>query len=144
MRAFLITSDKFTGTAEIVFNGDGVLCRIDATQTSMDADTIGHFKRAVPAHIDGLPKAFTAGTEVVETGFKITFEMWFKEYGYALDKKRAEKEWNRKDEAARVKAFFSVKPYNRFLQRKGGKQEKMYPKTYLNSEAYETDWDKVK
>ena len=144
MKAYLVTSPKFTGTAELLYNADGVLCRIDTTNTDMDATNVQLFKHAVAPMLSLLTSKFSPDTLFVESSFKVTFEMWFNKYGYKVDKKRAEKVWNTKSEADYVEAWFSVEPYERFLKRKGGKIEKMYPKTYLSSEAYKTEWDKIK
>jgi hypothetical protein len=40
-----------------------------------------------------------------------------------------------------LKAYMSIPAYKRFLKRK--KIEQKYPDTYLRSEAFETEWDKV-
>lgn len=144
MRAFLITSPKFTGTAELVYNDAGVLVRIDTSGTDMNCSVMHKFKGAVATHIDNLRQSFTPGTTVIETGFEVTFEMFWNKYGYKVERKRTLALWNKMSQAQQVSAYFSIEAYERFLKRKGGKMEKKFPDSYLRSEAYETDWDKIK
>lgn len=145
MKAYLVTSPKFSGTAEIIYNGDGVLVRIDTANTDMDGFRVEQFKRAVGAIENELTARFGSDTTFVPTTHEITFEMWFNKYGYKVDKKRAESIWKRINDASiYARCWYGVEPYDRFLKRKGGKIEKMYPKTYLSSNAWETDWDKIK
>lgn len=143
MKAFLVTSPKFSGTAEVVYNHDGVLIRIDTANTNLQGVDLEHFKRAVCADVAGLTSRFGADTIFVESAFEITFEMWFNKYDLKLDKERARKLWDNLSKTARARCYYSVEPYDRYLKRKKG-IEKMYPKTFLSSKAWETDWDKIK
>lgn len=143
MRAFLVTSPKFNGMAEIWYNTKGILVRIDTIQTDMDTEAVTLFKRAVSPSIDGLRTSLPS-CDIVEKGADISFLEFWNKYNYKVEKKRTEALWKLLSTVQRVKAFYSVDAYERFLKRKDGKIEKKYPDTYLRSEAFETEWDKIK
>jgi hypothetical protein len=145
MRRFLITSPKFTGTAEIVYNSKDVLCMIDITQANMDVDTIHHFKRATPAVLSNLLTpglSFSAETTIIEADFEVSFELFWKEYPYHRNRFKVEKGWSQLGKSDQVKAFHSLKSYKRYLGRNAW-QTPMIADRYLRDREFETEWNKL-
>lgn len=139
MRRFLITSSKFTGTAEIVYNLQGVLIIINTTQTSLAAVSLMHFKHTVPAHVDQVTTAFSSETMIVEAAFEITFEMFWIAYNHKINKKRCEGLWAKLSTSKKVAAWQGVTGYDAFLKETGWRK-KADPETYLRNEYWENEW----
>jgi hypothetical protein len=141
MRRFQITSEKYNGMAELLFNDKAILCRIDCTQTDMDAATITAFKKACPASIEQLQAGgcFAAGTVVVEADFEITFEMFWTKYNHKINRKRCELLWARLSKVNQVKAYYGIDEYDKFLKRTGWRK-KADPEKYLNENYWENEW----
>jgi len=79
MRRFVITSPKYTGQAEVVYNAIGVLDKIDVSATNMNAPTVDAFKRCVSPLVETLSERFTADTIIIEADFEVSFEMFWEE-----------------------------------------------------------------
>lgn len=138
MKRYLITSPKFSGEAELVYS-EGILKKIDCSATNMDTRTIHHFKNSVPANIEGLKAAFSPLTVIVESAIEIHFNEFWNKYDHKFNKDRCEKIWNRFSKTDKVKAFYDLDKYHRYL-RKNESQFKMHPDTYLRNRAWENDY----
>lgn len=143
MRRFLITSPKFSGQAELVYNEQEVLCMIDATKTGMDENTIAAFKRAVPATIAQLATGQSFGTEttVVEADFVVSFKRFYDEYPLKRNRFRAEKCFEKMTSSQQVKAFYSLPGYKKYLNRTN--IFAMGADRYLTERHFETEWNKL-
>jgi hypothetical protein len=141
MRRFIITSNKFNGQTELVYNSAGVLCLIDMLQAEMDATTINRFKDAVPNTIEALMSgsSFSKATTVVEVDFKITFEMFWHRYDKKINRKRCEPLWEKLSKPKQVAAWAGIDMYNKFLQVNNWRK-KADPETYLRNEMWENEW----
>lgn len=141
MRRFTITSPRFTGTAELFYNADEVLCRIDCTDTNMNAETITSFKRAIPATISELAtgNAFTKETLIVEGSFRVSFEEFWKAYGKKINKVRCIPLYEKLSDADTVACHFGIKPYDKFLEKERARQ-KLDPENWIKLRAWENDW----
>src|SRR5436190_11368440 len=118
MQRFLITNtDKFTGQAELIYNDKGTLCVIDCSNTDMEEIVMHHFKNAAPVTTNRLKDAFKHPTVIVEAGFEITFEKFYKEYPLKRNRNRAEKAWTKLNDSDRIKAWHSLSSYKKYLSR---------------------------
>jgi hypothetical protein len=139
MRRFLITSQKFTGTAELVYSDAEILCCIDLRNALMDIDTIIAFKRIAPVNIVSMPSSFSSETTVIEADFEVTFEMFWQKYNKKINKARCTPLWARMNKADQVKAFYGIDAYDKFLGRKLIR-EKLDPENFLRNKAWENEW----
>jgi len=141
MRRFLITSPKFTGTAEVFYNKENVLVIIDCTDTDMGAETIIAFKRAVPATIEQLEQGgnFSAGTVVLEQGYRIPFEEWWNVYEKKINKDRCVSLYAKLSDADTVENLYGTKAYNKFIAKVKVRQ-KLDPENWLKNRSYQNDW----
>jgi hypothetical protein len=142
MRRFLVTSPKFTGAAEIVYDSAGVLCMIDITQAQMDPETIWSFKKATPVMEAQLAQAFGEQTVIVEADFEVSFSLFWKDYPLHRNRYKVEKIWSQLGKADQVKAFYSLKAYKRYLN-KATWQTPMIADRYLRDREFETEWNKI-
>lgn len=139
MRRFLLSSKKFTGTAELVYHTSGHLMLLDLSKAKMDTETIRHFKAAVSPHIDTLTERFTADVTVVEAAFEITFEMFWNAYDLKIHRKRCEAIWERMSVDKKVAAWMGVQAYDAYLQ-STGYRKKADPENYLKKEYWLNEW----
>jgi len=140
MRRFLITSSAFTGEADILYDGDGRLVKLDLIATNMPAAIVNIFKEKVPGQIERLETAFTPGSvTIVETSYEVTFEMFWNKYDYKVNKKRCEPLWSKLSKASQVEAYIGVDAYNKFLKGTGWRK-KADPEKYLRDHYWENEW----
>lgn len=139
MRRFLITSTKFTGTAELVYNTQSDLVIINTAQTNLRATLLMHFKHSVPAQVSGIETAFSSETTIVEAAFEISFDMFWTAYNQKINKKRCEGLWDKLSISKRVAAWQGVAAYDSFLKQTGWRK-KADPETYLRNEYWDNEW----
>ena len=141
MRKFILTSKNFSGNAELHYNNNDLLCRIDTSDTNMEAVQVHAFKIAVPLttqHLEngvGIPAHVT----VVEAEYEITFEMFWNAYNKKINKKRAEPLWKKLDKTEQIKALHGVKSYDKFLHKESWRT-KADPENYLKNEMWNNEW----
>lgn len=143
MRRFIITSTKFTGQAELLYNEKETLCMIDCTKTDMDEHTIGAFKKIVPVTVPLLlaGHAFSAETIVRESDFIVSFKRFYDDYPLKRNRFRAEKIWEKLNGSQQVQAYYSLSHYKRYLTRTG--IFAMGADRYLADRHFETEWNKI-
>ncbi|MBS1641330.1 MAG: hypothetical protein JST94_11880 [Bacteroidetes bacterium] len=142
MRRFLISNaDKFEGTAEIIYNNAGLLCKIDLTQCVMDGNIIEQVKRVIPFNISLFVEAkwCGVGTTVVEGDYEINFEMFWAKYNKKINKKRALAIWNKINKTEQVKSYYGIEPYDKYLKETKWRN-KADPDTYLRNEMYDNEY----
>lgn len=140
MRRFIVTSPAFNGQAELVFTEHDLLCKIDMTDTVMPATIINAFKARVPVHIDDIEAAFK-GTHatVVEADFEVSFEMFWKKYSKKINKFRCIKLWEKMEITMKVKAYFGIDAYGKFLKHESWRS-KADPETYLRNQYWDNEY----
>jgi hypothetical protein len=139
MRRFLITSKKFAGTAELIYNQEGDLTMINTRQSDLKSTLLAHFKHSVPVHVDAIETAFSNETTIVEADFEITFDMFWNEYGLKINRKRCEQLWDRLSTSKKVAAWLGIVEYKKFLKANEWRKQ-ADPETYLKKEYWENEW----
>lgn len=142
MRRFLITSDKFTGTAELIYNDGDLLTCIDMRQAAMPAETIAAFKRAVPVAASGISTAFTTGTMVVEADFEVSLEDFKREYPYSRNYHLLDDRWKKMSKTDQVKAYYASIEYRKYCKRESW-YKPMIADSWLCNKEYKNDWRKM-
>lgn len=143
MRRFIITSPKFEGQAELVYNEKDTLCIIDCSKSDMDEQTITMFKRAVAPTIPLLlaGRCFSADTVVRESDFVVSFKRFYDDYPLKRNRYRAEKLWEKLNGSQQVQAYYSLSHYQRYLTRT--QIFAMGADRYLSERHFETEWNKL-
>lgn len=139
MKRFLITSPKFSGQAEIFYNASGVLCKIDCSDTNMDAATVFHFKNAVGPTVTDMATRFSKDAVIVEAEYEVSFDMFWKKYNEKRNKKRCIILWSKLNKVQQVQALFGVDAYFKYLKKEGWRN-KADPDTYLRGEYWENEY----
>jgi|ERR1035437_42956 hypothetical protein len=139
MKRFLITSPKFTGQAEVLYNANDVLCKIDCTQTNMSAVTIDHFKRAVPVIVQNLAASFSKDTTIIEAEYQISFDEFWKKYNKKINKIRCMLLWQKMEKTMQVKAYFGIDNYNKYLKHESWRN-RVDPENYLRNQYWDNEY----
>lgn len=139
MKRFLITSPKYTGQAEILYNDSGVLCKIDCTDTNMSNQIIHHFKTSVPAKVEDLQNSFSSQTTIIEAEYEVSFDMFWKKYNKKINKSRCILLWGKLNKAQQVLAYFGIDQYDRYLKKETWRG-KADPETYLRNGYWENEY----
>lgn len=139
MRRFLITSPKFTGQAEVIYNDAEVLCKIDCSDTNMNAATVFHFKNAVGSTVSDMATRFSKETVIIEAEFEVSFDMFWKKYDKKINKARCIQLWGKMNKTMHVLAYFGIAPYDKYLH-KTGFRGKADPETYLRNKYWENEY----
>lgn len=138
MNLYYITSPRFTGAVEILYNASGLLTRIEFGKTNMNMLQVSKFKEQIPAVESLLSECFKDVT-IVQGTYEISFEEFWIAYGKKINRKRCEPIWQRMNSAVRVAAFMGIKPYDEFLQSQPGRK-KLDPENYLKFESWNNEW----
>jgi hypothetical protein len=142
MKRFMITSPRFTGAAEVIYNAAGLLILIDFTNVVMTVEQLNYFKMKVPSNLatENLADAFNKGSvTVIMADVEITFAMFWVKYDKKINKKRCEDFWNRMRQDEKVLAYVGIDPYNKYLKNIGWRS-KADPDTYLRNKYFENEY----
>lgn len=143
MRKFIITSPRFSGQAELVYDANGLLRIIDLTGSDMDGMITGAFKKAVPVESANLRLSFSSETVIIEADFEVTFEMFWKEYPLHRNRYKVQEIWKKLSKPDQVIAYYSISDYKKYLSRNEW-QKPMIGDRYLRTREFETEWSKIK
>lgn len=138
MRRFLITSQKYTGQAEVIYNDLNTLVHIDCIDTDMSAVTMHHFKAAIGVTIDTIAVKLPSCI-VVEADYEVTFDMFWKKYNKKINKARCIMLWNKLNKTMTVQAFHGIEAYDKYLKKESWRT-KADPETYLRNKYWENEY----
>jgi len=138
MTRYIITSKKFTGQIIIAYNVKGTLVLIDMTAAELDNVLTPQFMRSVPLLESHIVLSFSSDTTVVQEDFKVTFDEFWNTYNHKINKKRCIPLWDKMTLNQRVKAFYGIREYDKFLKSKN--RMKCDPENYLRNEMYENEY----
>ena len=140
MKTVMITSDKFAGEIELVYDDWDFLVRYDSTGAELNEKQKTLFLKYIPRDDGGLKamKERFPMLVMTEVEFEVTFEQFWKAYFRDRlkdnsSKKRAEVKWNRMTKRDQVKAYNYIPAYMSKI--KAGTEPK-YAETYLNAEVW--------
>lgn len=141
MRKFVITSPRFKGQADIIYDDAGLIKVIDLLKTEMTAVQVDYFKQQIPLTVEGLEagNGITPNMVVVEENFEVTFDMFWNKYDVKINRKRCEAIWARLSKADQVNAWAGISAYDKFLQRTDWRK-KCDPETYFSKRYWENEW----
>jgi hypothetical protein len=142
MRRFLITNPNvFTGEAEVVYDANCRLVKIDVSNTDMSLNMVSKFKEHIPAsfvHLEGIIKNSTA--TIVETTMRIDFEQWWREYDKKINKKRCIPLFEKLSDSDTVFALMGIKPYKKYLKSLSYARPMADPEKYIRDRYWENEW----
>ena len=146
MRRFIITSAKFFGEAELIYNIDGLLNMINLSNTDMTAEQVNVIKRDCPLTIThllagghNLPKQLT----ILEKEFDVTFEMFWKAYPYKRNRHLAEAYWPRMNKTDQVLAWQAAIEYSLYAIKNKDWYNPKIADLWLKKKEFLNDWKKL-
>lgn len=140
MNKYTITSQKFTGQIDLMFDDKGTVCKLDLTCADLDATQLTYFVNHMPIYEGNLEKAFKGSNVViVSEKYHITFDDFWNAYDQKHNRKRAEQIWNKLTKSDQVQAYCGLKSYDRHLKINSWKS-KADPDTYLRNRMWENNY----
>jgi hypothetical protein len=141
MRRFLVTSPKFAGKVELIYN-DGVLVKIDFTAATLTLEGIKWIKNTTPVLYENLETNYgNTSLRVAEVDFDVTFEDFRKPYPRKQNMHLAEKYWGRLTSGEQYQAFISAFEYRKYCERqKLANNFIKLPEGYLRDKLWLNDW----
>ena len=138
MKRFLITSPKFTGQAELLYE-NGALRKIDVSDTNMGVAAVHQFKAQAPAQMELLKESFSNATTIIEAEYEISFDMFWVKYRKKINKSRCILLWGKLNKSAQALAYFGIEAYDKYLQKEGWRS-KADAETYLRNQYWENSY----
>lgn len=139
MKRYLITSPRFSGQAEIIYN-EGTLAHISLIDTDMDAATAQAFVRAISGSEEQVSSRFGEDVKIIVADVEITFEMFWKAYQKKINKARAVRLWDKMNVSDRASAYIGIRAYNKYLFENKWRS-KADPETYLRNRYWENEYE---
>lgn len=137
MKTYLLTSPKWAGEIEVVYNDLNLMVSIDISRAELAEKQQIYFLRDLPRELAELERLRQKSPSLVitEVEQEVTFEMFWNKYDEKIrsSKKRAERAWNRMSKTNQVKAYRFIQRYKLSLH--PGTNAK-YAETYLNAEQW--------
>lgn len=143
MRRFLITSPKFVGTGELWYNFEGLLCKIDLLDATMDYTQIRYLLNHISPAVDQLAETFAkSGLDIKEVPFELTLEDFKRDYPYSRNYHLLDPIWNTLAAKIRVIAWFRAIEYRKYCKRNPW-YKPMIAAAWLKKQEYLNDWRKM-
>lgn len=140
MRKFIISSEKFTGEIEVIYNDDGDLDKLDFMRSTANHDQRKLIKQSLAIVVEELVQRLkTLPIVIMETDFVCTFDMFYEAYKRKENPARAKKKWDLLSKADQLKAYLTIAAYDKHLKRENWRH-KAGPDTYLFNRMFESDW----
>lgn len=141
MRRFIITSTKFTGQVEFIYDASGRICVIDFRNAILNDVQINWLKSELPLYTDTLESTIknAPSLTITEADFEVTFEMFWNKYNNKVNRKRTLALWEKLSKPKQVKAFYGIDAYNKYLSKKDWRN-RQDPDTYLRNETFDNEW----
>ena len=144
MKLFKITSTKYTGEIEVLFN-DGSIAKIDFSNAQMSNETKAAFKSKLPVTIE----AFLAGAwcsadvNVVESSYEVTLEDFNREYPYKRNTHLLPSIWSKMLMIDKIKAVQEATKYQKYCDKNNGWYKPKVAAAWLNNKEFLNDWSKM-
>ncbi len=140
MKRYLIAAKAYQGDAELWFDENGKLIRIDIAKTNMHPEVMEDFKRDAPILESNLHEAFAhVKCTITEADIIITFEQFWAKYNKKINKARCLPIWNKMSQNEQLKAYTGIDKYNAYLKKEHWRN-KLDPENYLRNKTWENEY----
>lgn len=146
MEKLIITHKNFQGEIIAIYGEENELLAIDFTQADLSLEQRRYFTNRMPPEygknfIDHFRNSAGECTLiVVPEKHEITFEMFWSRYGVKHNRIRCEKIWDRMSKSDKVKAYYGITAYFKFLERQPFNRQKLDPENYLKNKIWNNEW----
>lgn len=146
MRRYIITSDKFSGTVELLykeFDGDMLIARIDFMNSGCNSSQIEKIKERVPLSDSIIARAFIGlPVDIVAAEVIVVLEDFKREYPYQRNMHLLPPIWEKMTTADRIIACSAAADYRKYLQRNSWCNPKIAA-SWLKEKQYLNNWKKL-
>jgi hypothetical protein len=139
---YILTSPNFEGEIVLEFSLEGTLrsFKNDATLNEVQLDWLSkNFPMNIQTVNEIIKKSKMKATYIPA---EVTFEQFWDEYDYKVDKAQAKKVWDKMKTGEKLAAVNAIKSYKFYLQSNPG-ISKIYPERYLKNKRWEVDYIKL-
>lgn len=144
MKRYLITSTKYEGEVQAIYNSDGILLKIDFTAAKIAPELIAGFKRQLPVYSAELAESFKDnGTTIVEADFEITLDDFIREYPYKRNTHLLTAIWQKLPKTDQVIAYYAALEYRKYCDREKAWYKPKIAAAWLKNKEYLNDWKKM-
>ncbi len=146
MEKLIITHKNFQGEIIAIYGEENELLTIDFTKASLSLDQRRYFTSRMPAQRSKNFLEHFANSKgettlcVVGERHEISFEMFWDKYAQKYNKIRCEKVWARMSKTDRVKAYYGIDAYFKFLKLQPFDRKKQDPENYLKNQTWTNEW----
>ncbi|MNE34269.1 hypothetical protein D3C80_1279840 [compost metagenome] len=148
MRKLIITHERFHGEIAVVYGEEQELLLVDFTNAQLNTEQRQYFTSRMPPILDNdFINAFqnangVSTITVVPEDMEITFDMFWDKYAHKINVARCQKEWKKLGKTDRVKCYYGIAPYFKFLKSLEYNRNKVDPENYLKRRYWENEWKK--
>lgn len=146
MRRFVISSDKFSGNIEVVFNEVGNLVLLDIRNASINTGgTKKLLQEIIPPHISVLEQYLrnVQGFVCIESEYEVSLEDFKKAYPYSRNMHLLPPIWEKMGKAEQIQSIKSASEYKTFCEKNAGWYKPRIAAAWLRAKEYLNDWKKL-
>ncbi len=135
MKKYLLTSSKFEGEIELMYNTEGFLIFYHY-RAKMTTVQFTHFLENMPIGLANLKYmgSKSESLKIEELPVEITFDAFYDAYALKRNAKRAKEVWDKMSAKNRYEAFVFINKYK--ARTKNDNVAMRYPDTYLSKETW--------
>ncbi|MFK5950171.1 MAG: hypothetical protein QM500_15510 [Methylococcales bacterium] len=131
MKEFIFTSNQFIGYMKFGYDSEGVLAKFE-NNAILETQHQVYLSKNFPFAQSDLLKIVGKGK--LEDCTDLTFDRFWKEYGYKKDRDQAEKHWRKMSDEEKAKAISSIKRYKHDCRMHN--RDIIYAVRYLKNRRY--------
>lgn len=141
MKRFLLTSQKFTGTAEVWYNDAGLLARVDIVSAALEFRQIKFLLENVSPDIATFKGMLSGGTlAITEAPFEISVEDFCRVYPYSRNMHLVREWWPRQAAELHHRVYFVALDYADYCRRNASWYKPKIAITWLTKKEYLNNW----
>lgn len=140
MKRFQLTSDKFTGTAELWFNFDGTLCRIDLIHAALNYEQIRYILNNLSPDMETVRSSLPASLHIKEIPFEITVDDFLHQYPYSRNTHLVREWWPKQTRPVHLQAYFGCIEYREYCMRNKSWYKPKVAISWLLKKEYLNNW----
>lgn len=145
MRRFLLTSERFTGIAEVYYDFDGLLCHLNLVDCCMSYTQIKFLLQNLSPDVQQFEGMLTGtNIKIEEKPFELSLDDFKREYPYSRNYHLLTSLWPKLNRKTQVVAYFAAIQYRKYCERNNIKPPFIrIAATWLAKEEYKNDWRKM-
>lgn len=144
MKRYLISSPKYTGDIDVLYDAEGRLVKLDFMGTNCSTGQITGAKARIPADVTQLADAFAdTDVKIIPTDVVVTVEDFKREYPYQRNMHLLPPIWEKLSTSDRVQAVYAAIEYRRYCEREKHWYKPKIAAAWLKEKQWLNDWKKL-